>query len=254
MPRGVITRPIDTAFFCAALLLAACKDRSPPPATNGDAAPLSPTTSASVSPAGPHGSASGASALDDLLHFTDARIGVSSKVDNPRDFAEHVADGRLDSAWNGKTGDLVGWIGFRVPAAARVKLVELTVGYVATSKKGEDLFAMNHRIARVRVTRDGVSLGEHALDPDSRAFQRIAVDAPGGDFKIEVLAVKPGSRAAWKELVMSELRVFGLAGAAKRGAATIRSTRPWSTPAAIHCRGSLPTRPVATRSRRPAAT
>src|SRR5215204_705937 len=43
-------------------------------------------------------------ALDDLLHCTDARLGVSSKVQNPRDFAEHITDGKLDTAWNGKTG------------------------------------------------------------------------------------------------------------------------------------------------------
>ena len=216
MLRGVVSRPLSLIVIGAALAVASCKDKPAPP-TAAVAAPSarpSAVASATGSPAAP--------ALDDLLHFTDARIGVSSKVENPRDFAEHVADGRLDTAWNGKTGDLVGgWIGFRVPAAARVKLIELTAGYAATSRKGEDLFALNHRIARVRVTRDGVSLGEHALDPDSRAFQRIALDAPGGDFKIEVLAVKPGTRAAWRELVMSELRVFGVAGAAKRAAASI---------------------------------
>jgi hypothetical protein len=205
MSESPIT-PVVAALF----LLAACKSQPPPPAA-ADAAPASSVAAHEAAPA----------ALDDLLHFTDARIGVSSKVDNPRDFAEHVADGRLDSAWNGKTGDLVGgWLGFRVPSAARVRVIELTVGYVAT-KKGEDLFTMNHRIARVRVTRNGVSLGEHALDPDSRAFQRIALDAPGGDFKLEVLAVKPGTKATWRELVVSELRVFGIAGAAKRAAATI---------------------------------
>jgi hypothetical protein len=166
--------------------------------------------------------ADAAAPLDDLLHFTDARIGVSSKVDNPRDLAEHVADGRLDTAWNGKTNDLVGgWLGFRVPSAARVRVIELTVGYVAKSKTGEDLFAANHRISRVRLTRDGESLGEHAFDPESRDFQRIALDAPGGDFKLEVLETKPGSRATWKELVVSELRVFGVAGAAKRATAGI---------------------------------
>ncbi len=51
-------------------------------------------------------------AWDDLLHTTDARLAVSSKVDNPHDFPEHIADGRLETAWNGKTNDLVGgWLG-----------------------------------------------------------------------------------------------------------------------------------------------
>jgi len=158
-----------------------------------------------------------AGTLDDLLHFTDARLGVSSKVQNPHDFAEHIADGKLDTAWNGKTGDLVGgWIGFRVPQEARVRLIEITVGYVAKSKKGEDLFDMNHRISKVRLSRDGVAIKEHELDPDSRTFQKIPLDQPGGDFKIEVLAVKPGSKKEWRELVVSEIKVFGIAGPAKR--------------------------------------
>jgi len=97
--------------LAVALALVACTKKTPPP-------PLVVEASAPVSAAGP---------LDDLLHFTDAHLAVSSKVDNPRDFAEHIADGRLDTAWNGKSGDLVGaWIGFRVPRAARVRLVELT--------------------------------------------------------------------------------------------------------------------------------
>jgi hypothetical protein len=211
-----------SAILLAVLVsVAACKDNKEQ-ANKAAAAPVAPAAASSAPREIAREASSPPPALDDLLHFTDARIGVSSKVANPRDFAEHVADGRLDTAWNGKTGDLVGgWIGFRVPEEARVTLIELTVGYVAKSKKGEDLFDLNHRIARVRLTRNGASLGERALDPDSRAFQRIALDAEGGDFKLEVLAVKPGSRAAWKELVVSELRVFGAAGAAKRSLASI---------------------------------
>lgn len=198
--------------FCFPLALGvallACKSKDPAPAAP-DAA-QAPTASASAH-------APAAAGLDDLLHFTDARIGVSSKVDNPRDFAEHVADGRLDTAWNGKTGDLVGgWIGFRVPKETRVRVIELVVGYAAKSKKGEDLFTMNHRIAKVRVTRDGAKVLEHAFDPDVRDYQRIVLDAPGGDFKLEVLETKAGTKKEWRELVVSELRVLGVAGAAKR--------------------------------------
>lgn len=155
---------------------------------------------------------------DDLLHSTDARLAVSSKVENPHDYPEHIADGRLDTAWNGKTGDLVGgWFGFAVPEAARVRAIDLVVGFDARSKKGEDLFLDNHRITRVRVVRNGKPLVEHHFAPDDRRFQRIAVDAPGGEFRIEVLEVKPGRRKDWRELVVSELRVLGVAGSAARG-------------------------------------
>jgi|GEM_PF-3762485 len=40
--------------------------------------------------------------------------------------------------------------------------------------------AANVRITRLRVWRDGQSLGEFALDPAVRAPQPIALDAPGG--------------------------------------------------------------------------
>lgn len=192
--------------FAALLMLPACS-RKPTPAPP-DAAPPAPDAGASQG------------ALEDLLHFTDAHLAVSSKVDNPRDRAEHIADGLFETAWNGKTGDLVGgWMAFRVPRETRVRAIELTVGYDARSRKGEDLFFANHRIERVKVLRDGVPIGEHALDPDKRGLQRISFvgdGQPGGDFKIEVLAVKPGTRAAWRELVISELRVLGRAGAARR--------------------------------------
>jgi hypothetical protein len=52
--------------------------------------------------------------------------------------------------------------------ATHVRFVELTVGYDAFSRKREDLFAMNHRIAKVRVLRDGAALGERVLDPEQR--------------------------------------------------------------------------------------
>ena len=176
----------------------------------------SPAGNANVIAKGPTRDA-GKAVFDDLLHTTEARLAVSSTVANPHDRAEHIADGRLDTAWNGKTGDLVGaWFGFRVPQATRVRIIELTVGYAATSKRGEDLFAANHRIARVRVSRDGKALFEHAFDPDVREYQPITLDEAGGDFRIDVLAVKAGTRPEWRELVISELRVFGIAGSAKQ--------------------------------------
>lgn len=211
---------------CAALLTAycaaACSKCGEPIATSVDASGASVVHDGQALRSDDAVDASGeATRLDDLLHLTAARLAVSSKVDNPRDYAEHIADGRFDTAWNGKTGDLVGaWFGFRVPVDARVRVIELTVGYVATSKKGEDLFRMNHRISRVRINRNGSELFERTLDPDSRELQRISLDEHGGDFRIEVLDVKPGTRREWRELAISELRVFGIAGGAKRDVAT----------------------------------
>lgn len=147
--------------------------------------------------------------LVDLLHTVASTVVVSSKVQNPRDYPEHLVDGKVDTAWNGKTGNLVGgFIEFEVPKETHVRRIELTPGYSHVGKNG-DLFTMNHRISRVRVTREGQPLGEFSLDTNQRMIQPLAVDAPGGKFRVEVLAVEPGSKKEWRELVVSEFRVWG---------------------------------------------
>lgn len=147
----------------------------------------------------------------DLLHAVASVVAVSSKVDNPHDFPEHLVDGKTETAWNSRTGDLHGFIAFRTPATTRVQRIELTVGFDKRSPRG-DLFTMNHRISRVRVSREGVTLREVDLNSEERGLQGIDVDAPGGDFRVDVLATVPGSQKAWRELTVSELRVLGLPG------------------------------------------
>lgn len=122
----------------------------------------------------------------DLLHTVEATVAVSSNVDNPRDYPEHLVDGKSETAWNGKTGDLNGFIAFRVPKSARVVRVEITPGFDKVGPKG-DLFTMNHRIKKVRISREGMVLEEATLDVARRGLQAIDLDAPGGDFKVEVL-------------------------------------------------------------------
>jgi len=136
-------------------------------------------------------------------------VAVSSKVDNPKDFPEHLVDGKLETAWNGRTGDLGGYLAFRTPAVTRVRRIAITVGF----DRG-DLFTKNHRISKVRLSRGEKVLFERDLDPDARGFQELTLDEPGGDFRIDVLATKAGTEKTWRELVVSELRVFGLANGA----------------------------------------
>lgn len=149
----------------------------------------------------------------DLLHTVDATVAVSSKVDNPHDYPEHLVDGKSETAWNGKTGDLNGYIAFRVPKSARVLRVEITPGFDRVGPKG-DLFTMNHRIKKVRVSREGTVLKEATLDVAQRKLQAIELDAPGGDFKVDVLETVPGTEKGWRELTVSEFRVWGRAGGA----------------------------------------
>jgi len=149
----------------------------------------------------------------DLLHSVPCVVAVSSKVDNPKDFPEHLVDGKNETAWNSKTGDLHGFMLFRVPKVSHVTHIELTVGFVKTNATG-DLFTKNHRIEKVRLSREGKIVKEVSLDPESRELQGFDVDEDGGDFKLEVLATRPGTEKSWRELTVSELRVMGLANGA----------------------------------------
>jgi hypothetical protein len=144
----------------------------------------------------------------ELLHATSSVVAVSSLVQNAKIRPEHLVDGDLETAWNSRTGDLRPWIRFRVPKAARVHEVRLTVGFTH-SDKGDDWFVMNHRIRAVELSRDGAALGRFLLDPDNRALQRIPLDQPGGDFTLAIVDAVPGTRAGWREIAISELEVWG---------------------------------------------
>jgi hypothetical protein len=157
-----------------------------------------------------------------LIAWTDSRVAVSSTVDNPRDLPEHLIDRKASTAWNGRTGDLVGaWMAFRVPQEARVRQIRITCGFDAhgpdvAGKRGSDLFTLNQRIKKLRITRDGEPLRDVELDVDKRDAQTIDVDAAGGDFVLTVIEVVPGTKKEWRELVVSELDVVGAPGKALR--------------------------------------
>ena len=101
-------------------------------------------------------------------------------------------------------------------------------------KKGDvDLFTANHRITKIAVSRDGQKLKEASLDPTKRGLQSIAIDGPGGDYRIDVLETLPGSRKDWKELTVSELKVVGRPGKERRrGGEALRGARLDCQPAA----------------------
>jgi hypothetical protein len=78
-----------------------------------------------------------------LLVSAPTTVAVSSTVDNAKIVPAHLVDGKLDTAWNSRTGDLVGaWVAVRVPKEAHVTSIKLTAGFVKSDKTG-DLFAMN---------------------------------------------------------------------------------------------------------------
>lgn len=145
----------------------------------------------------------------DLLSAIKTKVAVSSVVANPKYSPFDLFDDKLATAWNSRTGDLVGaWIAFRVPPSTLVKEVRLTAGFATTGREG-DYFTMNPRIAKIAIWHDGIKLREQALDVNSRELQSVAVDATGGDYKLEVLAITPGSKKSWREICISEFQVIG---------------------------------------------
>ncbi|RYZ59728.1 MAG: hypothetical protein EOP08_15275, partial [Proteobacteria bacterium] len=201
--------------------LSACKEPGARRDAERDAASVSSTvgsvgSSAAADASAPVGDAGAAAGRPpNLLELVPSKIAVSSTVQNPRDFPEHLMDGNLETAWNGKTGDLVGGsIRFKVPADAKIAYVEMTAGYSRVTDV--DLFTANHRIVKLRISHDGKPLREHTLDPDVRDLQRIPIDTAGGEIELKVLETLPGTNEKWRELVVSELRVVGEPGKERR--------------------------------------
>lgn len=181
-------------------------------------------------------------------------VAVSSTVANARILPAHLVDGDPATAWNSRTGDLVGaWIAFRVPAAAHVTAVEMTVGFTRIDKQG-DLFTMNPRIKRVRLYRNGAVVREQALDPELRRAQSIAVDTAGGEFKIELVELLPGSRRNWREACVSELRVLGTLPAGQQPVTSTPVVRVGALDAAAPSPAPVTTPAPATTTPVPATT
>ncbi len=146
----------------------------------------------------------------DLLQSVPTTLAVSSTVRNERDLPSHLFDGRLDTAWNGLTGQLDAWIALRLPPEVKIDALLMTVGYTARDEK-VDRFTANQRITKVRISRNGATLREVALDPKKRGLQRIPIGTAGGELRIEVLDTLPGSKPHWQEICVSELKVLGTA-------------------------------------------
>ncbi|HEY8431790.1 MAG TPA: hypothetical protein VIL20_25600 [Sandaracinaceae bacterium] len=154
----------------------------------------------------------------DLLRAVPADLAVSSAYRDRIAQAAALVDGDLGTAWNSRTGELVGaWIEVRVPADATVTGIALTAGFTRPPEGRTDLFTGNHRVTRVRVLREGREVGVYDLDPESRGLQTLPASGRGGVWRIEVAAVQPGSRRDWREVCISELRVLGRAPGAREG-------------------------------------
>ena len=147
----------------------------------------------------------------DLLHAVRSEVAVSSAYRNQRSQVTALIDGDLETAWNSSTGELVGAaIEVRLPPDAQVSALMLTAGFTHM-QRDTDLFLGNHRVARIRVLREGVELGSFPLDVNVRTLQRIPLEGAGGVYRIEVSEVLAGTNARWRETCISELQVLGFA-------------------------------------------
>ncbi len=179
-----------------------------------------PSESSTSPPTRPVAPSSDAAPSVDLLHAVPVTVVVSSVYrDEPRQ-AARLVDGDVTSAWNSRTGDIVGaWVEVHLPDDASVREVWLTVGF-ARPPGATDLFTANHRVAEVRIARGADVLGTFPLDVETRALQRVAVSGGGGVYRITITRVTPGTRSDWREAIISELRVMGSAPGARAGAHT----------------------------------
>lgn len=154
----------------------------------------------------------------DLLHAVATDVAVSTTYRNQASQADSLIDGDLETAWNSRTGELAtSWIEVRIPASAHVTSIVMTAGFTHVTERRVDLFPGNHRVRRVRISRDGTVLGEHTLDVESRALQSLPVNGGGGVYRIAIIETAPGTRTDWREICVSELRVMGTDPGARPG-------------------------------------
>lgn len=162
-------------------------------------------------------SAQAGSAPIDLLHAVATDLAVSSAYRNQRAQADRLVDGDATTAWNSRTGDLVSaWIEVRLPADAAVTGIALIPGF-ARPGGATDLFTGNHRVARIRVLREGVEVGTFPVANATPVLVTIPVRGAGGVWRIELAELLPGSRADWREACVSELQILGSAPSSAPG-------------------------------------
>jgi hypothetical protein len=190
-------------WLALAAMLASCKKDAPP----AQQQPPRPPTA--VIAAASDAAATDAPPLVELLHAVASTVRVSSRVANAQIQPAHLVDGDRATAWNSRTGDLVGaWIDVDVGSAA-IRELRLTVGHTGKGEHGEDYFTMNPRIRRVAIVREGKVIAKATLDVERRDLQTIALPAPASHVRLRVDEVVPGSKRAWRETCVSELEAWG---------------------------------------------
>ena len=197
--------------FAVLPLVVACggKKEAPPKETTG---------SAGSGSAAPVAMADAAVTIDaptapvELLHSYLSFVEVSSHVMNKTIKPEHLVDKDFNTAWNSKTGELVGaWLDVRVSGGAAIHEIKLTVGHTGKGPKGEDYFSMNPRITMLSVLDGPKVLASAPLDPNERGLQSVKLPTPhAGTVRLRIDAIVMGTKKTWKEVCISELEAWGI--------------------------------------------
>jgi len=147
----------------------------------------------------------------ELLHAVPVTITVSSQVDNPAIKPGQLVDRDLATAWNSRTGDLVGaWIEIALPPGVVAKQLRMTAGNTGKGPRNADYFTMNVRTRLVTVHAKGHTASA-TLDIARRDLQPIDLPDLTGTLRITIDAIEPGTRRSWKEICVSELELWGAA-------------------------------------------
>jgi hypothetical protein len=150
----------------------------------------------------------------ELLHAYRGFVEVSSHVMNKTIKPEHLVDGDRETAWNSRTGELVGaWLDVWVPNGT-IEELRLTVGHTGTGPKGEDYFGLNPRIKAVSLLDGDKVIKKVTLDPENRELQTIKLPAPLARVRVRIEDVKLGGKKAWREVCISELEAWAQPGTA----------------------------------------
>ena len=185
-----------------------------PSAATGEAVP---TTPLDYAPAGPRpGLGDFGTQWVELQRVVETTITTSSNYRDDESQVAKLTDGDFDTAWNSATmeeGDTTPQsITITLPDNVTVHAIGITPGYTKKAEAGaRDLFESNRRITKVRI-RHGDDIVEGEIMSDVAALQDVAVEGNGGEWVIELSEWEQGTRADWREMVVSELRVWGEVG------------------------------------------
>lgn len=221
-------------LFASVMATMSCRGRAPAARSTRPTQQLAPPTTLNRGDASVVARPLAPRSAVNLIEVPGAAVEVSSTVANTHELPRHLIDHDPTTTWSSRTGELVGaWIRVTLPERVVVRELRLIVGYARTAGS-QDLFTLNPRVKRLRVTHRGAPVGEFPLNIDRRDLQSIPLHGDGGEWRFEVAEIQPGARPSWREVCVSELQLLGdFEGAAHAAASSPEVTVAGAIPAPL---------------------